>query len=780
MALTSVFQSFRDTTLVFKLTGGLALILLFFFLTILFSDMDRHPAIPTFEPIVSTGPSMADHAEHVGMLWLTCQKNEKEFLLSQDKQFADLIDNQTSGIQKELGDMARLAEGANTPELAQNMEDIRRAMDRYMASIHALIASFKKMGLDQTSGLQDRLKEAGHQMEQDMIAHDLTPAYLALIHMRNHEKDYIRTWSSKYKPMMVESFDTFREALNHTVTDDQAMAAIKQGFDTYEQAFQHYFTANEKTRPIIYEEIRSAARDMGNGFKQVYIPGTLSMILTLRKHEKDYLLTFDPAYAAQVQTALDDISKTGDAAPVLDRHKDDLRASVTLYRQVFDALVNEHGLIVSHRKTLSETVSRIESLISDLTTQARDTVQDPMPVAKDQAESVHGFVLWIAVAALVIGIVFAFLMTRHISRTLSRLTVFAQTISRGDFSKHLDISGKDEIGSLASAMNTMTVQVRNIFEKIANDVGQLKLSSDELFGVSSRMAQGTSELSGQSGQVRGSSDTLPDLINRVSVSQDEASSHFNLLATAIEALTTTVQNIGVHAEKARAMTEDAVQQVTQASLRIDDLGTSAKDIDAVTDTIEEISDQTNLLALNATIEAARAGEYGKGFAVVAHEIKELACQTAESTRLIRTKIEGIQGASNQTIKEIGHIASMIQGIADVVSQVSSGVEEQAATTREIIENVSRSSKGFQTVHLTVDETSREIEDLREDMKRVNHISDDLSENSDFMKHHAKNLSEQISSLNTVVSGLTLLPGNNTSTESMSVQSSPLKDNRAFP
>ncbi|MEO5364668.1 MAG: methyl-accepting chemotaxis protein, partial [Magnetococcus sp. DMHC-8] len=88
------------------------------------------------------------------------------------------------------------------------------------------------------------------------------------------------------------------------------------------------------------------------------------------------------------------------------------------------------------------------------------------------------------------------------------------------------------------------------------------------------------------------------------------------------------------------------------------LGVSAQEIGKVVAVISNIAEQTNILALNASIEAAGAGEAGKGFAVVANEVKELARQTSEATRMISEKIGQIQetttaaGVATQQVGEI--------------------------------------------------------------------------------------------------------------------------------
>jgi hypothetical protein len=49
-----------------------------------------------------------------------------------------------------------------------------------------------------------------------------------------------------------------------------------------------------------------------------------------------------------------------------------------------------------------------------------------------------------------------------------------------------------------------------------------------------------------------------------------------------------------------------------------------KDLDGLTQVLEQVGHATNMLALNASIEAARTGEAGLGFSVVARELRSLA------------------------------------------------------------------------------------------------------------------------------------------------------------
>lgn len=120
--------------------------------------------------------------------------------------------------------------------------------------------------------------------------------------------------------------------------------------------------------------------------------------------------------------------------------------------------------------------------------------------------------------------------------------------------------------------------------------------------------------------------------------------------------------------------------------------------------ITGISNKTNMLSLNASIEAARAGEHGRGFAVVAGQVRDLAAQSAKSSKEISETIRAIQKFSDsleESLKSITAVVSeqselrgqvknifdQILEAAGVENEVAHNMEKEIAYQREITDNV---------------------------------------------------------------------------------------------
>ena len=128
----------------------------------------------------------------------------------------------------------------------------------------------------------------------------------------------------------------------------------------------------------------------------------------------------------------------------------------------------------------------------------------------------------------------------------------------------------------------------------------------------------------------------------------------------------------------------------ESAARIKELEKLSKDIEQFAGVIASISSRTNILSLNASIEAARAGEHGRGFAVVASEVRNLAAQSAKSSKEITDTITMVQQSVDKTVESMRNIydnSNQQKEKADEIGNVLNKVVDAAYTANEVARNI---------------------------------------------------------------------------------------------
>ncbi|MBY8939435.1 methyl-accepting chemotaxis protein [Pseudomonas tolaasii] len=310
-------------------------------------------------------------------------------------------------------------------------------------------------------------------------------------------------------------------------------------------------------------------------------------------------------------------------------------------------------------------------------------------------------VIVFAVAAALLTVLLAWLLTRSIVTPLRKAVEVAETIAGGNLSKTIEDDGKDKPARLLGALAAMQANLRQTIQHIAGSATQLASAAEELSAVTEEASKGLQQQNNEIDQAATAVNEMTAAVEEVArnaVSTSEASSQSNQAAR--EGRDRVVETVGA----IQTMTQD----VQNTAVLIEGLASQGRDIGKVLDVIRAIAEQTNLLALNAAIEAARAGEAGRGFAVVADEVRALAHRTAQSTQEIEKMVAGIQNGTGEAVQSMQQSNQRTQntlemaraaGVAlEQITQsislinernlvIASASEEQAQVSREVDRNL---------------------------------------------------------------------------------------------
>ena len=531
-----------------------------------------------------------------------------------------------------------------------------------------------------------------------------------ILQLRRNEKDFLARKDLKYVDSFNKRMKILAYDLNHLTAnletidiDQNGPINLKAILNDYQSIFTAIANLQQKIgltpKTGLYGELRGSVHDVETVLGNDHFEA-MSMMLSLRRNEKDFMLRLDEKYVATFQSNYDKFMLILEKDYFEQEKRTAIVSAMAAYKTAFFNLVKEQKILgldsqTGLQKEMRSTILQVDQYLSSLIVEMQEATQDYKSFIKQLT-----YIVFIISILMVTSI--AWFITRSITSSLSRIKKsMVEVADTNNLTILIESKNKDELSDMANAFNHMISNFHRLVLSVKRSADNVDQASDSLTnnihqtnsGVDSQMQETDMVSTAVTEMVA----TIEEIASNTNNAADKAQQTNHNANKGKQGVDTTITQISVLTDK-----------LIESELVVNQLAEDSVTIGGVIDVIRGIAEQTNLLALNAAIEAARAGEQGRGFAVVADEVRTLASRTQESTKKIESMITVLQSRTSNIVSlmtecrsegkesslQAGQAGQLLEqitedvlSIMDMNAAIAAAIQEQSAVANEVNRHV---------------------------------------------------------------------------------------------
>jgi methyl-accepting chemotaxis protein len=214
-------------------------------------------------------------ASKITMEMLEARRAEKDFLLRSDEKYAARQVELAKSTVGDLGILKVQLQALGQQETAKTTDGVLAGFGVYAKDFAALTDTRRKLGLDENSGLEGRLRDSVHAVEDRLKEFDDPRLAANMLTLRRHEKDFMLRRASKYGDEFKQSMQVFVAALGASGLPAGAKDEIGQKLASYDRDFKAWMAGaqdvarDQKAMSEAFAAIESQIEAMEQSITQV-------------------------------------------------------------------------------------------------------------------------------------------------------------------------------------------------------------------------------------------------------------------------------------------------------------------------------------------------------------------------------------------------------------------------------------------------------------------------------------------------------------------------------